>query len=169
MFDDYVRNINGRAMADSRAVAQKITTRHGTLVEHFNIVRSVKRILSNDPEAIFNFEECLERRKSGGKPVTYYLMDRDGFMLLVMDLRGKVGAKLRRMYLNAFKAMEAFIQSGGAYRLELAQLDLSMASDHASIHGRGLSMWGREKRRHAQHVKALRDAAQLRLPFGGTP
>ena len=90
-------------------------------------------------------------------------------MLLVMDLRGKVGAKLRRMYLNAFKAMEAFIQSGGAYRLELAQLDLSMASDHASIHGRGLSMWGREKRRHAQHVKALRDAAQLRLPFGGTP
>lgn len=165
MMDDYVRIVNGRAVADSRDIAERLSIKGDKKVRHWNVVRSVRGIIEDDPEAKLNFEFCIERAP-GKKPQPFYLMDYDGFVLLIMDLPGKIAAKLRREYLNAYKAMEAFIRSGGAYRLELAQLDLSMATDHASIHGRGLSMWGREKKRQARHVKALCDAAQLRLPFG---
>lgn len=86
-------------LADSREIAEHFEK------EHRHILESIRAILAAEKSAAkFFFETTYESR---GKQYPKYLMNRDGFSLLVMGFTGEKALKWKLEYINAFNAMEA--------------------------------------------------------------
>ena len=92
---------DGKAMTDSRMVADKFGKRHD------NVVRAIRNIISDDQEALLNFEESTYLNEQG-KRQPCYLMDETGFTLLVFGFNNsKAAAAWKRKYVHAFQAMRS--------------------------------------------------------------
>lgn len=76
---------------------------------------------------------------SRGREENEYLMDRDGFSLLVMGFTGKKVLEWKLKYINAFNKMEERLKSGN-YLSEEEKLKLQLFSkdplEVASVHNR---------------------------------
>jgi Rha family phage regulatory protein len=80
---------------------------------HCDVLRAISKL---DCSADFhqrNFAYMVEMKElpQGGKTKSsYYFMTRDGFTFLAMGFTGKVAAKFKEAYINAFNEMERIIQ-----------------------------------------------------------
>lgn len=99
MANDLVMIKNNQVVVSSRQVAERFHKLHKS------IIRSVKEILAAQNCATKFFKETYYINR--GKKYIEYLMNRDGFVLLVMGFTGKVAMDLKIAYINAFNEMEA--------------------------------------------------------------
>lgn len=96
---------NEQALTDSLTVAEMFEKRHD------NVLRSIDNLVESLPK---NEERTklfmVSRRKADdGQFHRIYLMNRDGFSLLVMGFTGKKALQWKLKYIEAFNAMEKVI------------------------------------------------------------
>lgn len=97
-------NQNGQPVASSRDIAEHFEKRHD------HVVRDIDAFSKDVP----NFGEMffsVEIPDSYGRPQRAYLMNRDGFSLLVMGFTGKSALEWKLKYIDAFNRMEAQIKN----------------------------------------------------------
>lgn len=97
-------NKNGQPVASSRDIAEHFEKRHD------HVMRDIDAFGKDVP----NFGEMFfsaEIPDSYGRPQRAYLMNRDGFSLLVMGFTGKSALEWKLKYIEAFNRMEAQIKS----------------------------------------------------------
>lgn len=97
---------NDEAVCDSLQVAEKFEKRHD------RVLRAIDNLLGTLPK---NGETSkmfiLSKRKADdGQFHRMYLMNRDGFSLLVMGFTGKKALEWKLQYIKAFNQMENFIK-----------------------------------------------------------
>lgn len=93
-----VINNNGELVVSSRKVAEDFGK------EHKVVLRSVREILVEQNCATKFFHETTHEYR--GQQFPEYLMNRDGFCLLVMGFTGKEALAWKLKYIEAFNAME---------------------------------------------------------------
>lgn len=100
---------NDEAVCSSLEIAEKFGKRHDKLISEIRRMYS-DLIGKGSPQnggAKFFFEATYENR---GKQYPMYLMNRDGFSLLVMGFTGKKALDWKLKYINAFNQMENIIR-----------------------------------------------------------
>lgn len=97
------------AVCSSLEVAEKFGKRHDKLIAEIRRMYSdlIGRGYPQNGGAKFFFEATYENR---GKQYPMYLMNRDGFSLLVMGFTGKKALDWKLKYINAFNQMENIIR-----------------------------------------------------------
>lgn len=99
---DLVQIQNNRVVVSSKQVAK----RFGKL--HKDVLESIRQILVAENSATNFYEETTFDYR--GRKFPIYLMDKDGFSLLVMGFTGKEALEWKIKYIKAFNAMEQEIQ-----------------------------------------------------------
>lgn len=123
---------NGKVLASSREVAEKFGKRHDKLVSE--IERMYPDLI--DPGCAQNggdpmFVKSSYVHQQNKQRYQMYLMNRDGFSLLVMGFTGKKALEWKLKYIEAFNRMEEKLKSG--YQLtEEERLKLQLFSKDAS-------------------------------------
>ncbi|MFH3480259.1 Rha family transcriptional regulator [Xanthobacter variabilis] len=95
---------DGMGRANSRDVAAYFGK------QHKNVLRDIEALLADDPSCRLNFEltsETVAMPRGGFRQEPAYLMDRDGFTLLVMGYSGKKALAFKRAYIKAYNVLEA--------------------------------------------------------------
>lgn len=97
------------AVCSSLEVAEKFGKRHDKLIAEIRRMYSdlIGKGYPQNGGAKFFFEASYENR---GKQYPMYLMNRDGFSLLVMGFTGKKALDWKLKYINAFNQMENYIR-----------------------------------------------------------
>lgn len=94
---------NDEAVCSSLQVAEKFEKRHD------NVMRSIEGLLKNEEtHKMFKKSSYMEEQNNQRYPM--YLMNRDGFSLLVMGFTGKKALEWKLQYIKAFNQMERFIR-----------------------------------------------------------
>lgn len=97
---------NDEAVCDSLQIAEKFGK------EHRNVLRAIDDLL----ETLLKIEQpsklfiASKRKADDGQYHRMYLMNRDGFSLLVMGFTGKNALEWKLQYIRAFNQMENFIR-----------------------------------------------------------
>ena len=111
---------NDKAVCDSLQVAEKFGKRHDKLI--FEIERMYAGLIGrgcpqNGGDPLFIKSSYIHPQNKQKYPM--YLMNRDGFSLLVMGFTGKNALEWKLQYIRAFNQMEKLIQekSTVAYQL----------------------------------------------------
>lgn len=137
--------------------------------EHKHVLEDVRRISENLSTAEFSalFYES-EYRASNGKKNPMYLMNRDGFTLLVMGYTGEKAMKFKLAYIKQFNAMEKALQGklverekGIAVRQSLTKA-LQQSTENERMHGHAYSTYTN----CIYKVLFDKNAKQLRESFG---
>ena len=90
---------NGEPVASSRQIAENFEKRHDHVMRDID---TFKKDVPNFGEMFFE----AEAPDSYGRPQRTYLMNRDGFSLLVMGFTGKAALEWKLKYIAAFNEME---------------------------------------------------------------
>lgn len=133
--DELVEVQNEQVVTDSLKV--------GNIFEkdHKHVLDSIRQILAAENSAArFFYETTYENR---GKQYPMYLMNRDGFSLLVMGFTGAKAMQWKIRYIEAFNEMEK--------RLKEQSSDSYMIADPVA---RALK-WAEEQKAHRQQVALL--------------
>ena len=96
---DLVFISNNQVVVNSRIVAERFNK------EHKHVLESIRRISSAEISANEFYQQttyCYQ-----GRVLPEYLMNRDGFMLLVMGFTTKPAMQVKLAFINAFNEMEA--------------------------------------------------------------
>ena len=93
---------NNQIVTDSRSVAENFGK------EHAKVIRSIESIISETPKMASQkmFYETTYKVEGNNKSYKMYLMNRDGFSLLVMGFTGKKALEWKLKYIDAFNEME---------------------------------------------------------------
>lgn len=94
---------NQQVVTDSRSVAENFEK------EHKNVLRTIDDLVAQNSATKSMFLE--QSREYRGRDFRYYLMNRDGFSLLVMGFTGAKALEWKLKYIEAFNAMEKAIQT----------------------------------------------------------
>lgn len=89
---------NGEPVASSRQIAESFGK------EHKNVIQAVANLVAENSAAKSMFYETTYENR--GKQYPMYLMNRDGFSLLVMGFTGKAALEWKLKYIQAFNEME---------------------------------------------------------------
>lgn len=100
---DLVRIDNKQVVTDSRNVAEHFEKQHKHVLETIDNL-----VAQNSATKNMFLEQTREYR---GRDFRYYLMNRDGFSLLVMGFTGAKALEWKIKYIEAFNAMEKAIQT----------------------------------------------------------
>lgn len=94
------------AVCDSLTVAEKFGKRHDV------VLRSIENILNdaNSETAKMWFQKTQYKSDNNNKSYPMYLMNRDGFSLLVMGFNGKKALEWKVKYIKAFNSMETILK-----------------------------------------------------------
>ena len=99
MKDIILSTQNGEPVASSRQIAESFGK------EHKHVLESIKSI-SAENSALTHMFFPTTYTAGTGKQYPMYLMNRDGFSLLVMGFTGKAALEWKLKYIQAFNAME---------------------------------------------------------------
>lgn len=97
--NDLVTVKNGQAVVSSRQVAKNFSK------QHKNVIQSIQDILTSAEKSANLFCETT-LPDTYGRQQKVYLMNRDGFSLLVMGFTGKEALQWKLKYIEAFNEME---------------------------------------------------------------
>lgn len=102
---------SGRPATTSLEVAKFFGKRHDA------VLRDIRRIYAETPEEFraHNFVgtfHTIPGPNNSGRQEVYYILYRDGFMLLVMGYTGRRALTMKLAYIEAFNRMEAALQNG---------------------------------------------------------
>lgn len=100
---DLVRIDNQQVVTDSRNVAEHFEKQHKHVLEAIDNL-----VAQNSATKNMFLEQTREYR---GRDFRFYLMNRDGFSLLVMGFTGKAALEWKLKYIDAFNAMEKAIKT----------------------------------------------------------
>lgn len=76
---------------------------------HHNVLRDIRNLECSSDFQAFNFESSFYVRKlpnNATKKEPMYYLTRDGFTFLAMGFTGKIAARFKEAYINAFNEME---------------------------------------------------------------
>ena len=104
---------NNQIVTDSRSVAEHFGK------QHKNVLQTIENLAAENPATKFLFQKTTFENR--GKQYPMYLMNRDGFSLLVMGFTGTKALEWKLKYIEAFNAMER--------KLKEATYDSYMISD----------------------------------------
>lgn len=97
---------NDEAVCDSLQVAEEFGKRHDNVLQAIdNLLETLLKI--EEPSKLFI---ASKRKADDGQYHRMYLMNRDGFSLLVMGFTGKEALEWKLQYIRAFNQMENFIR-----------------------------------------------------------
>lgn len=97
-----IKVVNNQLVTDSRQVAEHFRKRHNDVTE------VIRKLLVTEKSVTKMFHESeFEYR---GRKFPMYLMNRDGFTLLVMGFTGREALDWKIKYINAFNEMEKELQ-----------------------------------------------------------
>ena len=106
---EQVENINGlveinnnQVVVSSRDIAEHFDK------EHKNVLRNIDELVAQNSATKDMFLEAT--REYRGQNFRYFLMNRDGFSLLVMGFTGKKALEWKLKYIEAFNAMEQHLR-----------------------------------------------------------
>lgn len=99
MTDIILSTQNGEPVASSRQIAESFGKEHKDTLE---CIRQILAAENSATKSMF-YETTYENR---GKQYPMYLMNRDGFSLLVMGFTGKAALEWKLKYIQAFNEME---------------------------------------------------------------
>lgn len=102
---------NGEPVASSRQIAENFEKRHDHVMRDID---TFKKDVPNFGEMFFE----AEAPDSYGRPQRTYLMNRDGFSLLVMGFTGKAALEWKLKYIAAFNEMEKKLSTRAASQLQ---------------------------------------------------
>lgn len=116
------RGVNDQALTNSLLVAKSFGK------EHKHVLDSIRKLIEGCAEISADpmFEETSYVNKQNGQTYPMYLMNRDGFTLLVMDFKGKKAMQFKLEYINAFNNMEAQIKTSQKPKSQLEILQMSI-------------------------------------------
>lgn len=98
---------NGKAVTSSLQIAQVFDRQHA------HVLRSIRELDCSPQFTASNFGCSFyisELRGGVQKKHPMYYLTKDGFTFLVMGFTGKLAAKFKEEYINAFNEMEQYIQ-----------------------------------------------------------
>lgn len=125
-------NQDGKILASSRDVAEKFNKRNP------DVNRAIENLIVQNC-TVKNMFIKTSYTSGRGRNENEYLIDRDGFSLLVMGFTGKKALEWKLKYIDAFNKMEETIKSGD-YLSEEEKLKLQLFSkdplEVASAHNR---------------------------------
>src|SRR5690625_1759437 len=110
---------NDRVVTSSRNVARDFDK------EHRNVIRNIERMLKNE-QAHEMFFETYYTHEQNKQVYRQFLMNRDGFTLLVMGFTGQKAMDFKLKYINAFNDMEKQIQAQQKPKTQLEILQQSI-------------------------------------------
>ena len=91
---------DGRVIVSSRDIARVFEKRHD------NVIRDIRNIIAQDPKwGLLNFEESNYINEQNHIQPSYVL-NRDGFTILVMGYTGEKAMSFKKTYIAAFHEME---------------------------------------------------------------
>lgn len=99
MTDIILSTQNGEPVASSRQIAENFGK------EHKNVLQTIDNMTAEN-SALLQMFHLSEYTTSQNKKLPMYLMNRDGFSLLVMGFTGKAALEWKLKYIQAFNAME---------------------------------------------------------------
>lgn len=111
---------DGKILASSRDVAEKFGKRNP------DVNRAIENLIVQNC-TVRNMFIKTSYTSSRGRDENEYLMDRDGFSLLVMGFTGKKALEWKLKYIDAFNQMEETLKSGD-YLSEEEKLKLQLFS-----------------------------------------
>ncbi len=100
---------NNQPVVSSRQIA------HNFGKNHRHVLDSIRNLVAENSAAKSMFYETTFDNR--GKQYPMYLMNRDGFSLLVMGFTGKKALEWKIRYINAFNAMEEQIRKNTSKRI----------------------------------------------------
>lgn len=105
--NDLVRIDNKQVVTDSRNVAEHFGKRHDHVLRDIeNLIGGLPK--NGDTPEMFHLDSYINEQNGQSYPI--YLMNRDGFSLLVMGFTGKKALEWKLKYIEAFNAMEAWLK-----------------------------------------------------------
>lgn len=118
---------NDLALTTSLLVAEKFGK------EHSKVIRTIESLVLGEANfGLANYFEKSSYVDSQNKPRPMYIMNRDGFSLLVMGFTGKKALQFKLEFINAFNEMERYIKenkpkmSQAEFLLQQAQMFVEM-------------------------------------------
>ena len=116
------RGTNDQALTNSLLVAKSFGK------EHKHVLDSIRKLIEGCAEISADpmFEETTYVNEQNGQAYPMYLMNRDGFTLLVMDFQGKRAMQFKLEYIKAFNSMEAHIKASQKPKSQLEILQMSI-------------------------------------------
>jgi Rha family phage regulatory protein len=108
------KNEEGLPVTSSLLVAQKFGKRHGDVLRVIrDLEADVAEISGNECKRNFAFtSQMVEQPNGGWREESYYLINRDGFSLLVMGFTGKDALRFKLSFIESFNRMETQLKEG---------------------------------------------------------
>lgn len=117
------RSANDQAVTSSLLVAEKFGK------EHKHVLDSIRKLIEGCAEISADpmFEETTYVNEQNGQVYPMFLMNRDGFSLLVMGFNGKKAMQFKLDYINEFNKMEKMIRDSIKPKslLEILQMSIN--------------------------------------------
>ena len=116
------RGVNDQALTNSLLVAKSFGK------EHKHVLDSIRKLIDGCAEISADpmFKETTYVNEQNGQTYPMYIMNRDGFTLLVMDFKGKRAMQFKLEYIKAFNSMEAQIKASQKPKSQLEILQMSI-------------------------------------------
>lgn len=116
------RGTNDQALTNSLLVAKSFGK------EHKHVLDSIRKLIDGCAEISADpmFEETTYVNEQNGQTYPMYLMNRDGFTLLVMDFKGKRAMQFKLEYIKAFNSMEEQIKASQKPKSQLEIIQMSI-------------------------------------------
>jgi Rha family phage regulatory protein len=121
MRDLVFRGNDGMPATDSMMIAKTFGKRHADVIRSIeNLLQEMVEISENEHQRNFALmQQIVETDNGGWKESPYYVMNRDGFSLLVMGFTGKKALRFKLDFIDAFNQMEQTLIHGMANNLLL--------------------------------------------------
>lgn len=100
-----VVNHNGNPVTTSRLVAEKFGK------EHKKVLRDIRSLECSEKFLGANFGPSVYNHPRNGRELPQFIMNKTGFMFLVMGFTGKEAAKLKEDYIERFEEMETTLKA----------------------------------------------------------
>lgn len=123
--NELVKIKNNQVVVSSRQVAEKFGK------EHRNVLAAIREILGAENSATKFFQESTHEYR--GQKFPEYLMNRDGFSLLVMGFTGKDALHWKMKYIAAFNEMEAKLNGKPISLLKEKEIEARLNNSRARI------------------------------------
>ena len=119
---------NGTAFCSSRQEAEEFERRHDHLLRLIDEITAPTSGVSAEFTAL-NFE-VSKYKDTSGKWNKEYLMTKDGFAMVAMEIKGKRARQFKEAYIRRFNEMESFIRSLQAAKMEFPAFTEAIMAAH---------------------------------------
>lgn len=132
---------------NDRVVTNSLTVARVFEKNHNDILKSIRK-LDSAREKFPRLYESSTYKDAQGKPRPMYIMDKDGFVLLVMGFTGRLALDFKIAYIQAFNEMEKILKESAGTEYAAKLLDEHIAELNAHL------------------LKAVAERKNLPVPYG---